>query len=31
MDDDLTAPRARDVVLESVEVEVPERDPGGAV
>jgi hydrogenase nickel incorporation protein HypA/HybF len=30
-DDDLAAPRARDVVLESVEVEVPERDPAGAV
>jgi hydrogenase nickel incorporation protein HypA/HybF len=31
VDDDTTAPRARDVVLESVEVEVPERGLTGAV
>jgi len=30
MDDDITDPRARDVVLESIEVDAPEPHPAGA-
>jgi hydrogenase nickel incorporation protein HypA/HybF len=29
-DDDISDPRARDVVLESIEVEAPQPDPAGA-